>query len=281
MHKEKDTCMKSTQVKTIIKNAINILKKYWPIYLLTLLIAVVIKYFCRVTDSDALKWILAPTARWVSVLGGIPFEYIPHMGYANHYHRFLFAPACSGTRFMLLTFLMCIFSFLYQIEDRRKGYLWLVFSAVFAYVSTIFVNSLRVIASIYIPIRLEAWNLMDGRLTQDRLHTMIGTCIYFSSLLIIYLLAAFICRRMFIKTENQCANQSENYANKILEHSGKLRTIIIPSFWYLSIVLALPFLNRLYHNDWSGFWQYAALIICTCSGITLITLMLYLIRIRK
>ena len=274
--------MKSTQVKTIIKNAINILKKYWPIYLLTLLIAVVIKYFCRVTDSDALKWILAPTARWVSVLGGIPFEYIPHMGYVNHYHRFLFAPACSGTRFMLLTFLMCIFSFLYQIEDRRKGYLWLVFSAVFTYVSTIFVNSLRIIASIYIPIRLEARNLIDGWLTQDRLHTMIGPGIYFSSLLIIYLLVGFICKRIFINTENQCIGQTKNNTNNTLEHSGKLRTIIIPSFWYLSIVLALPFLSRLYHNEWTGFGQYAALIICICSGIILIMLIVtFIIMINK
>ncbi|MCH5248835.1 MAG: exosortase K [Lachnospiraceae bacterium] len=273
--------MKSTQVKTIIENAINILKKDWPIYLMALLISAVIKYFCRVTDSDALKWILTPTARWVSVLSGIPFEYIPHMGYVNHYHRFLFAPACSGTRFMLLTFLMCIFSFLYQIEDRRKGYLWFVFSAVFAYVTTIFVNSLRIIASIYIPIRLEARNLIDGWLTPDRLHTLIGTGIYFSSLLIIYMLAGFIYRHMFIKSENQCAVQSENHADKTLEDSKKLRAIIVPSFWYLLIVLALPFLSRLYHNDWSGFGQYAVLIICTCSGITLITLMLYLIRIRR
>ncbi|MCH5257617.1 MAG: exosortase K [Lachnospiraceae bacterium] len=274
--------MKSTQVKTIIKNAINILKKYWAICILTFLITIVIKYFCRVTDSDALKWILTPTARWVSVLGGIPFEYIPHMGYVNHYHRFLFAPACSGTRFMLLTFLMCIFSFLYQIEDRRKGYLWFVFSAVFAYASTIFVNGLRIIASIYIPIRLEAWNLMDGRLTQDRLHTMIGTGIYFSSLLMIYMLASFICRRIFIKAETQCADQAENHTNNTLEHSKKLRTIIVPSFWYLSIVLALPFLSRLYHNEWTGFGQYAAIIICTCSGITLIMLIVTcIIMIKK
>lgn len=270
--------MKFIQIKTSINDMI---KKYWTIYLLTLLITIVIKYFCRIPDSDALRWILTPTARWVSVLSGIPFEYLPHMGYVNHYHQFLIAPSCSGTRFMLLTFLMCIFSFLYQIEDGRKGYLWFGFSAVFAYMSTIFVNSLRIIASIYIPIQLEARNLLDGWLTQDRLHTLIGTGTYFSSLLIIYLLVAFICRRMFIKDEKQCVDKSENNTNDNLEHFRKLGAIIVPSFWYLSIVLALPFLSRLYHNDWSGFGQYAVLIIGTCAGITLVMMMAHLIRMRR
>lgn len=267
--------MKFTQVKTITKNT---LKKYWMIYLLTLLIAAVIKYFCRTTDSDALKWILTPTARWASTLSGISFEYLSHMGYVNHYHKFLFAPACSGIRFMLLTFLMCIFSFLYQIEDIRKGYLWFVFSIVFAYVSTIFVNGVRIIASIYVPIRLEDWALMDEWLNQDRLHTIIGTTVYFSSLFIIYLLAAFICKRMFMQVTHHNTNQSED---NTLEDFRKLRAIIAPLFWYLSMVLVLPLVKRFYLNDWSGFGQYTTLIMCTCSSVMFIILMRHLIRIHR
>ena len=40
-------------------------------------IILIMSYFCRTSDSDALKWILAPTAWWAGILGGIYFEYLP------------------------------------------------------------------------------------------------------------------------------------------------------------------------------------------------------------
>lgn len=86
-------------------NLKSIILKYSPLYLPAAAFAAGMRYLCHINDSDALTWILAPTAWWVSVLSGIPFEYLPHLGYANHFHQFLIAPACSGIRFMLLTFL--------------------------------------------------------------------------------------------------------------------------------------------------------------------------------
>ena len=120
----------------------DIIKKHWIIYGLTIISALIMRYFCRTNDSDTLTWILAPTTRWVSTLSGISFEYIPHMGYINHFYQFLIAPSCSGSRFMLLTFIMLIFSFLYQIDTTLKGFLWFIFSAIFSYVSTIFVKAI-------------------------------------------------------------------------------------------------------------------------------------------
>lgn len=226
--------MQYLQLKTTIQ-------KYGLIYFLTILIAFVMKFFCQTKDSNALIWILAPTSRWVSVLSGIRFEYIMHKGYVNHFYQFLIAPSCSGVRFMLLTFLMLIFSFLYQIKTKWKGYLWFLFSALFAYVSTILVNGIRIIVSIYLPIRLKDLSLMNGWLNPDRLHTIIGTLIYFLSLCIIYMFAAFIL--------------------------SKTSMLLVPSFWYLLIVLALPFIKRIIYNEWSGFGQYASLIIGVCFSV--------------
>lgn len=256
--------------------------RYWLIYLIAIIITFVIKYVSQISDSDSFIWILAPTARWASAISSISFEYLPHMGYVNHFHQFLIAPACSGIRFMLLTFLMCIFSFLYQIDNTRKGYLWFFFSAGFSYVSTIFINGIRIVASIYIPIKMETWKLMDGWLNQDRLHTIIGTTVYFSSLFIIYLLANSICKLIFIQDDKRHAFTLEN--NSLAHPKGSesiVGTIIVPSFWYLLIVLAFPLLNRIHNNDWTGFGQYATLIICTSSSVMLIILMLRLIRIHR
>ena len=260
------------------------IRRYWTIYFIAIIITFVIKYISRINDSDAFIGILAPTARWASAISGISFEYLPHMGYVNHFHQFLIAPACSGIRFMLLTFLMCIFSFLYQIENTRKGYLWFIFSAGFSYVSTIFVNGIRIIASIYVPIQLESWKLMDGWLNQDRLHTIIGTTVYFSSLLIIYLIADFICIRIFIQSQSDKLITTMPQNNNLTHSNGFMSivdTIIVPSFWYLLIVLALPLLSRIYHNDWAGFGQYATLIICTCSSVMLIILIILMRRLIR
>lgn len=220
------------------------IQKYWLIYFVTIIIAFVMKFFCQTKDSNALIWILAPTSRWVSILSGIRFEYIMHEGYINHFYHFLIAPSCSGIRFMLLTFLMLVFSFLYQIKTRWKGYLWFIFSALFAYMSTIFVNGIRITAAIYIPIHLQDLRLMNGWLNPDRLHTIIGTLIYFLSLCIIYSLASVIL--------------------------SKPRMLAVPSFWYLLVVLAFPFVKRIIYNEWSGFGQYALLIITVYSGVIIL-----------
>lgn len=233
-------------------------KKYWFLYLLSIGILAALKYAGRITDSNALTWILTPTTRWVSILCNIPFEYLPHEGYVNHVHQFLIAPSCSGIRFMMITFLMLVFSFLYQMNDTRVGYLWFFLSAAFSYTSTIFVNGIRIAVSIYLPSLLEDLGLMKGWLTPDRLHTLIGTVIYFSSLCIIYPLAASIFRHAFLPTSKELTELP----------SAPFLKLYIPTFWYLLFVLALPFVVRIYRKDWEGFGQYALLILCVCFSVT-------------
>lgn len=243
--------MKKIQIKTMVQN-------YWLLCLAAAIVTLVMNHFCITNDSDTLTWILTPTARWVSVLSGISFEYLPHQGYVNHFYQFLIAPSCAGSRFMLLTFLMLVFSF--PISDlmgenendinMKKEYLWFGFSMVFSYVSTIFVNGIRITVSIFLPAVLERRHLMDGWLTPDRLHTLIGTVSYFTFLCAIYLIAVQIRRRMF----GQRGRQTD-----IL--------FFVPVFWYLLVVLALPFVKRMYHNEWEGFGQYVAAVAGVCCGV--------------
>ena len=222
----------------------------------------VMSYFCRTNDSGALKWILAPTAWWAGILGGIYFEYLPHQGYVNYFHQFLIAPSCAGSRFMLLTFLMLVFSFRLSDYNKeninvRKEYLWFGFSIVFSYISTVFVNGIRIVISVYLPDILDRAHLMDGWLTPDRLHTLIGTVTYFTSLCVIYLVACWL---------RGCA-----------EKCGGLP---VPVFWYLLVVLALPFIKRMYLNEWEGFGQYAVLIVSVCGSICVLLAVVGRIRRR-
>lgn len=268
--------MKLSDIKIMIQ-------KYLPLYLPALAISVWMRQLCHISDSDTLTWILTPTARWVSILSGISFEYLPHSGYVNHFHQFLIAPACSGIRFMLLTFLMMVFSFLKPgaplttAASARKRYSWLIFSMLFSYLSAILVNGIRISVSVYLPLMLENRGLLKGALTPDRLHTIIGSVVYFSSLYLIYAAADFICRHGFLRENKNSVSKDNAYIAKQRTDAFLSRSVI-PAFWYLLIVLAVPFLGRLYRNDWDGFGAYTALILCVCFGVILL---LHLVRILR
>lgn len=244
------------------------MKKNSVFYLLIILICLVMRFFTRTSDSNLLLWILAPTSRWAGILGGIPFEYVSHTGYVNHYYRFILAPSCSGIRFMTIVFLMAAFSFLHRIPSAPLKCLWLSGSVVFSYLSTIFVNGIRIVAAIYLPIPLEKAGLLSGWLNPDRLHTLIGTVIYFSSLCAIYPIVCHLYRHFeeLASVFHPCQTSS-SYA------SMQKHKLFIPIFWYLPAVLILPALGRLFRNDWEGFTSYALLIAGSCLIIlTLITL---------
>lgn len=81
-------------------------------YLASVVLLLGIKYFYATADSDQLLWILAPTAWWIGILSGIPFEYVSPIGFINHSFQFILAPSCSGVRFMIICAAMLIFSFI-------------------------------------------------------------------------------------------------------------------------------------------------------------------------
>ena len=56
---------------------------------------------------------------------------------------------------------------------------------------------------------------------------------------------------------------------------------LTPAFWYLLIVLALPFVKRVYHKEWEGFGSYAAVIIAVCMVISAIFVRLHRRKVRR
>lgn len=230
-------------------------KNGW-IYVTAACAAFAVKCFYNTADSDALAWILTPVSWWVQILSGISFEYVPHVGYVSRAYRFIIAPSCSGVRFLLLVFLMLVFSFTHRIDTRGRKALWSAFCAGFSYIATVLVNGIRITVSIYLPLFLAEHNRMAGWLTAQRLHTMIGTAVYFSFVFVLYFQAERICMRFFAAPS---CEQSVRHGKRI----G------IPIVWYAATVLVLPFLGRLYHREWTGFGQYALLVTGICAVIVL------------
>ena len=186
----------------------------------------------------------------MQILSGIAFEKTAHVGYVSHEYRFIIAPSCSGVRFLLTAFVMMVFSFTHKLDTMGKKICWLGFSAMFAYIATVFVNGIRITVSIYLPLVLSEYSLAPAGMTAARLHTVIGTTVYFSMLFVIYKLAGSLCRRFLSGTGTVQQNTS--------------RQLLAPVFWYAVMVLGLPALGRWYRRDWAGFWQYAALVAGVC-----------------
>lgn len=224
------------------------MKKNLAVYIPAIIAVLAVKMYYRTADSEQLFWILAPTTKWVQILSGISFEKIAQVGYVSHEYRFIIAPSCSGVRFLLIAFVMMVFTFTSVMDSLRKKIYWLGFSAVFSYIATVFVNGIRITVSIYLPLVLADKRILPTWMTAEQLHTVIGTTVYFSMLFVIYYLAGRICKTV-----------QKNTAKRFL----------IPVFWYFAMVLGIPAIGRLYRGDWTGFLQYTALVTGVCILIVL------------
>lgn len=288
-------------MKTILsKSSINKLLPNLSCYILSALLLFGLKYFYSGAGSDALKWILAPTTRWVELLSGIPFVYEQGTGYVNHSLRLLIAPSCSGVQFMLITFAMLVFSFLHRIETTAptpglhsestlntvsrhfqrypfphsnipgclypvlKKLFWVAASLLLSYMLTILVNGLRIIAAIYLPVYFEENRFLRELLSPERLHTVIGIIVYFVSLLTVYQLADYAFQRRHGKGRDNISSLKRF-----------LRKCLSPVFWYFFIVLGIPFLNRAYRKSGAQFTDFAFLVTGCCG----IVLMLYALSV--
>lgn len=256
---------------TLFEKAGYILKNNWFSYLIGLAAILGLKLFYRSADSCELMWILTPVAWWVGILSRNTFVNIPHVGYVNHSLQLIIAKSCSGVSFMIIVLAVLIFSYTHRAPSRKKRFLWISLSFALSYLFTILVNSLRIILSIYLPSFLENRDICRNLLTPDRLHTLIGTAVYFTSLLVIYNFAGWLSFEI-AGSFSEIAGSSPDAAK-----TGKpllktalmkpLRRLVPPAFWYFFMVLGIPLL----HNAKNGYEQFAefALLITVVCGIVL------------
>lgn len=157
-------------------------------------------------------------------------------------------------------------------RERIRGVGWVATSVLFAWLFTVIVNGLRIIAAIYLPLYLEDTGIMEGILTQDSLHTIIGVAVYFIALLTIYRLAGCLILRTVnsVLTNGQNSGASETVTDTpsatgkrdfVRTFAGKCAA---PVFWYFVLTLGLPFLNRVKGGRMAGFQEFAMLVMGCC-----------------
>ena len=202
-----------------IPSAKSLNRRNIPFYLAGALLLLGMKYYYSRGGPDSLSWILAPTARWVSALSGIPFIKVPQTGYVSHSCRFIIAASCSGLQFLMISMTALVFSYIHRMRTIKGKIGWMALSALASYLLTIFVNGFRILFSIFIPIYLgmsgTAWTDVSGSawaetagasgpaparawsiwLTPKQLHTIIGTAVYFTALFAVCQLGEYVSRK--------------------------------------------------------------------------------------
>ena len=275
----------------------NILRHNFMFYLLGILIMLGLKYYYSQADADSLLWILSPTVFFVERLSGIPFSYQSGAGYVNHSLRLLIAPSCSGVQFMIVTFATLLFSFVHiaaapepsshrrpqpfrRARENRilRGLGWTAASLFLSWFFTVIVNSLRIITAIYLPVCLERAGLMNQLLSPDRLHTLIGVTVYFTSLLTIYGLTEYLMskkREDMQRWQNRAKSTDNGHREPF--PATFLQKCLPPVFWYFAITLGLPFLHRAYIDNGARFTEFALLVICCATLVLLLYELLLLV----
>lgn len=228
-------------------------RDYWSFYMMTAVAVLGLKLYYGSAGSDALRWILAPTAWWVRILSGTEFIYESQIGYVNHSIRFIIAPSCSGIQFMAIVFAVLAGAFVHRMGTRRRGLGWMAGCVLVSVMLTVFINGIRIVLSLCLPKLILGTGMEKRWLTPEHLHTITGVAVYFTALIIIYRFA-------------------DRVSGGIAEGARKPAGWMLPVSIYFLVVLGLPLLNGALKDNPGQYGRYAALVSTVC------VLVLFLLR---
>ena len=229
-------------------------------YRIVLLIACGIKYHYSKAGSDALIWILAPTAGLVEKISRIPFEYEALTGFVNSAQRIIIAPSCAGVNFLIIAFCMATFCGLHRFRQPEHKLFWLMISAINAYALTLVVNTLRIILSIH----MYRVDIYGAWITPLRVHRLAGIVIYFFFLCLFYMIMNKGLRRLLLKNNTKQTGDTRSGPSR----SAHLRwpsITMTPLIWYALITLGVPLVNAAYLGNSARFAEHLGMVISGCA----------------
>ncbi len=123
--------------------------------------------------AEDLAWILGPTAHAVGWLRGETLTLSPGAGWMAPDGSYVIAPACAGVNFMILVLTVAVLGFAHRLRSPGQRLCWWIGSLSGAYVLTIAVNTLRILAAVELyRVGPVTW------LTREQEHRLLGTVLY-------------------------------------------------------------------------------------------------------
>ena len=247
--------------------------QYGVFYLFALLIAFGLKYHYSRAGSDDLLWILGPTAGLVEYLSGIKFENEANTGFVSQGYRTIIAPSCAGINFLIMAFCMAVFTSIHVIKGCRLKHLWLAASLVCAYILTVTVNTLRIIAAIY------SYNadIYLGWITPARVHRLEGIVIYFFFLCLFYMIIIRTVHRIRQGPVRKPISAIGNYGAKNYYFRWACSGLI-PLFWYGLITLGVPVVTGAFQENSSRFKEHSWTVIWASFAVLALIFLIQLLR---
>jgi exosortase K len=225
-------------------------------YITGLFAAVGLKYFYSSADADALKWILTPVARLVTMLNSMSFEWESHAGFVNHYHGVVIAPACAGVNFLIICFATIFFTFVSRIKGGGAKCGWFAVSVITAYLIAIFANTMRIIISIF----LYGAPIYGGPVTPGRVHELAGTLIFIFVLVGTYMFVERIILRFHCPAPRLFTAVSRGSGRG----NVSIAVLFAPFAWYVLVTVIVPLLNGAAVKYGAGFSEHSFIVLIVC-----------------
>jgi exosortase K len=165
--------------------------------------------------TDALAWMLAPTAHLVALVTDVAFVAVPGEGYFSAERMFLIEKACAGVNFMIAAFAMVAFALLHRARSVHDGAAVVIVSLAASYVAAVLVNTIRIVIAMWLAAQPMFWT----SLTAAEIHRLEGIAVYFGGLLLLYALVQWV----------DSGRPSFRYA--------------LPLGCYYAVTLGVPFVN--------------------------------------
>jgi exosortase K len=220
-----------------------------PFYLLVVLLTGCLKFSYSRADSDALRWILGPTAWLTTLLTQVKFDYVAGAGYFNAGHDILIAPVCAGINFLIICYCMLAFCQMHHAQTPGRKLAMLAGLGLASYMVTVLVNAARIALSIQ---RLDS-SFSSAWLSLESIHRIEGVSVYFLALSLIYCISNAIANRIILY---KFAELRFGYARP-----PKRSTLMVPLFWYLLITLGIPLLRIPYLMGSREFVEHGATVV--------------------
>ena len=139
---------------------------------------------------DDLLWMMAPTARLVSVVSHATFTWEPGEGYFAREQLFLIGKACAGVNFMIAGFLMLVTGFIVHARSVRSAFGLLGACLAAGYAAAMIVNTVRIAVAMWLAGHPAVLSAFAGA----EVHRVEGVVVYFGGLVGLYEVARWLER---------------------------------------------------------------------------------------
>lgn len=201
-----------------------------------------VKRHFSTASAEELQYLLRPTAALVEYATGHEFVAERGIGFFCRQLHLVIAPVCSGANFLVVAFAALVFGFSSRTEHASGKLVWFLASAALAYSATPVINALRITLWLH-----SAPAHVEGLLSAEACHRLVGIVSYLGGLLLLYALAAKVFAKRSLATID----------------------FAVPLALYFAVTLLVPWLRGV---SQPAYWDHAAAVATVVSAAALLLL---------